>query len=129
MELYTLLLLDLSAAFDVVDQCILQDELRLYNFSPKAIAWFKSYLENTKQVVVVESKISDPQDVGNQGVPQGCLLGLTLFLIFYNDFPDVREEGSSVLYADDDIDNVTEANPDSQEEKIQQEAIKSTAWE
>ena len=58
-------------------------------------------------------------------MPQGSLL----FIIFYNDFPDVREEvGSSILYADDDTDNVSHSDPDALQQMIQQEADKSTSW-
>ena len=64
------MLLDLSAAFDVVDHQILLEKLQMYKFSPKTLSWFKSYLQGRKQVVVVESEISDPKDVGEQGVPK-----------------------------------------------------------
>ena len=57
-ELTAALLLDPSAAFDVVDHQILLDKLKLYNFSPKAISWFRSYLEKRKQVVVVVTDTS-----------------------------------------------------------------------
>ena len=42
---------------------------------------------------------------------------------------DTRGEGaSSILYADDDTDNVSHSNPDILQLKIQQEADKSTSW-
>ena len=47
-KLTAALLLDLSAAFDVVDHSILLDKLKLYNFSPQAISWFQSYLSGRK---------------------------------------------------------------------------------
>ena len=127
-ELTAALLLDLSAAFDVVDHQILLQKLELYNFCPNSISWFRSYLEGRSQIVTVESRLSDPKPVGEQGVPQGSLLGPILFLVFYNDFPDVREEGHSVLYADDDTDTVSDCDADKLQEKIQREANLSTEW-
>ena len=120
------MLLDLSAAFDVVDHEILLQKLELYNFCPNSISWFRSYLEGRSQIVIVESRLSDPKPVGEQGVPQGSLLGPILFLVFYNDFPDVREDGESVLYADDDTDTISEKDPDILQAKLQREANLST---
>ena len=76
---------------------------------------------------MVESRLSDPLKVGDQGVP-GSLLGPLCFIIFYNDFPTVRQEGSSVLYADDDTDNIKDADPEILKTKIQTEADLSTDW-
>ena len=107
---------------------LLLQKLRLYKFSPTTVSWFRSYLEDRKQLVTVESRLNDPKPVGEQGVPQGSLLGPILFLIFYNDFPDVRENGDSVLYADDDTDTVSDADPEILQVKIQREADLSTSW-
>ena len=78
--------------------------------------------------MTVESRLSDPKPVGEQGVPQGSFLGPILLFIFFNDFPDVREDGDSVLYADDDTDTVSDSDADSLQARIQREANLSTAW-
>ena len=78
-KLTAALLLDLSAAFDVVDHGILVDKLKLYNFEPAAVAWFESYLEDRYQYVMVEASLSDRKPVGRQSVPQGSILGPLLF--------------------------------------------------
>ena len=78
--------------------------------------------------MVTKSKTSHPKDVGEPAVPQGSLLGPILFIIFYNDFPEVRNEGSSIIYADDDTDNVSSNDPNILQQKIQREADLSTSW-
>ena len=74
------LLLDLLAAFDLVSHDILMKKLALYGFSEDTIKFFKEYLENRKQVVQVDSQRSEAKDVGDNGVPQGSILGVLIFL-------------------------------------------------
>ena len=106
----------------MVDHSILLEKLKVYNFGENSIKWFRSYLERRKQFVQIEAKMSEVEDLGDIGVPQGSILGPLIFLIFNNDFPASAVEGTSVLYADDDTDNVRDFDPHKLKDKIQREA-------
>ena len=127
-ELSAALLLDLSAAFDIVDHKIFLDKLRCYNFSEDTVSWFKSYLESRSQIVQVQTKFSDNVNLGEYGVPQGSILGPLIFLIYNNDFPASSIEGESVLYADDNTDVVSSNDILDLKSKLQREAHRSTEW-
>ena len=92
-------LLDLSAAFDLVDPEILLKKLKLYNVGNEALAWIKSYLTQRRQAVWVDHAFSDFL-FSDVGVPQGSILGPLLFLIFFNDLPKFLSCQIEV-YADD----------------------------
>ena len=70
-----LIMLDLSAAFDVIDHPILLKRLEFsFGIKEKALTWVKSYLADRTQCVSVANKTSP--DVGLLfGVPQGSVLG------------------------------------------------------
>ena len=81
-DITVLTLLDLSAAFDTVDHDILFSSLsNHFGISGTALSWFKSYLTNRSQTVVIENFKSDSRDI-IFGVPQGSVLGPVLFLMY-----------------------------------------------
>ena len=127
-KLTAALLLDQSAAYDLLDHTILLKKLALYNFSEDSIQWFKSYLSGRSQSVQVEAQQSTVEELGDHAAPQGSVLGGILFLINENDFPACRDEGDSVLFVDDDTDVVSDKDPDSLIVKIQHEADLSCSW-
>ena len=52
------MMIDMSAAFDVVDTDILLEKLKLYGFDRNAIQWIWSYLTYRSQVVYIEGSMS-----------------------------------------------------------------------
>ena len=54
-------LLDFSAAFDVIDHNLLLKKLKCYGFTPSAVAWIESYLTNRKQKVFFNGSLSNPR--------------------------------------------------------------------
>ena len=74
-------LLDLSAAFDTIDHSILQRLEITFGVSGTALEWFKSYLSNRHQAVVIKGKKSSDHLL-KYGVPQGSDLGPVLFTLY-----------------------------------------------
>jgi len=70
-----LVVLDLSAEFDTIDNNILLNRLENYaGISGIALAWFKSHLSDRYQFVAVNEEMSYRSQV-QYGVPQGSVLG------------------------------------------------------
>ena len=105
---------DISKAFDRVWHEGLLLNLQAAGVTGKVLAWFKSYLSDRKQRVILPVVTSDWAYIC-AGVPLGSILGPLLFLLFINDI--VLDIGSNIrLFADDTslyiiVDNpVTAAN-------------------
>ena len=62
--------------------------------------WLKSYLSERQQFMVLNGTKSDMLPV-SIGIPQGSVLGPTLFTVFTNDLPSSVQSGSLYMFADD----------------------------
>ena len=87
-ELVGTVFLDLSKAFDLVNNDILLAKLAKYHTDTNTMDWFKSYLTGRTQVVSVSGVLSSPLNL-EVGVPQGSILGPLLSSIYMNDLPPV----------------------------------------
>ena len=72
--------------------------LGLMEFQVRYLAFFSSFLSNRRLRVVLDGK-SSQEYPANAGVPQGSILGPSLFLQYINDLLDVI--CNSAIYADD----------------------------
>ena len=91
--------LDLSKAFDLVNNEILINKLIAYKFNESTISWFKSYLSNKFQQVHISGKLPRPEEL-KAGIPHGSLRPL-LFLFQVNDLPLSLQFCTLDLFADD----------------------------
>ena len=77
-----LVMLDLSAAFDVIDHDILFQRFEhTFGITGSVLTWFKSYFSGRSQRVAIGSSTSDSQTL-NIGVPQGSVLGPKTYCMF-----------------------------------------------
>ena len=99
----TLTLLDLSAAFDNIDNSTLLERLNGYfGISGTVFHWFKSYISNIQKRVHIDGSLSCPQYL-HFGVPQGSVLGPFLFCLYTTSICQIItiHDVSRHMYADD----------------------------
>ena len=93
---------DFAKAFDSVNHDLILEKLKFsYGVDGKLLAFIKNYLTDRWQSVVVNGSVSTCLSVLS-GVPQGSILGPSLFVLFINDITTGLSSGTNImLYADD----------------------------
>ena len=101
-------------------------KLKAAGIKDSLLAWFRSYLSNRKQRVVLPGAESKRNEI-RAGVPQGSILGPLLFLLFINDI--VKDIGCNIrLFADDTGLFLVVENPDIAAELLNLDLDKIIAW-
>ena len=91
--------LDFKKAFDSVPHVRLKNKVASYGISGPLLSWIQDFLSQRVQRVTVDGCYSEWTEVIS-GIPQGSVLGPTLFVMFVNDIPDITTSHTQ-LYADD----------------------------
>ncbi len=118
--------LDLSKAYDRVSMRGLILKLSSIGVSCESLQWFSSFLTNREQCVAVNGSVSSWQCT-KSGIPQGTVLGPTLFLIYINDLPDLLTEGCSI-FADDTTIYSIGSSPTSTCSRLSADLMSASKW-
>ena len=117
--------LDLRKAFDTVPHKRLLHKLEGYGIKGHLLNWIHDFLSNRTQYVSVNGNCSDEIRV-TSGVPQGSVLGPTLFIYYINDMPDGIDCDMKIFA--DDTKVYSKITNDDDYRKLQESLRKLVQW-
>ena len=82
-----IMVLDQSAAYDVICHTKLIEKLKILGLDQNAILYFKDYLQGRRQTVTVDTFQSQTLETGPLSVCQGSTLSGLLYLVYTLDYP------------------------------------------
>lgn len=94
--------IDMAKAFNSLNCTILIEKIRKLGFRDNMLDLLQDYLTSRQQVTQLGCNTSEVGSL-NYGVPQGSILGPTLFNIYMNNLPLIFNTVSVKMYADDTI--------------------------
>ena len=92
--------MDFMKAFDTVSHERLLSKIQSYCISDQLLGWISSFLSDRQQRVCINGCHSNWGSV-TSGIPQGSVLGPILFVIYINDLPEMVNNSTVYLFADD----------------------------
>jgi hypothetical protein len=96
--------LDLAKAFDTVSIPTLLHKLETLGIRGTQLKLFTDYLDGRTQCTKIDNVFSSDLKNAGFGVPQGSILGPTLFSIYINDLCNLKiDSGRIISYADDTV--------------------------
>ena len=124
-EIY-ILFCDISKAFDRTSHKGILHKLKKLGINGTLLTWFKNYLSDRQQRVVIDGKCSAWLKL-KAGIPQGSVLGPLLFIIFINDLPD-SVQNITRLFADDATNSLASVNISAYQPVIQSDIDQILVW-
>ena len=126
-DIIVTLFINFQKAFDMVDNSLLMKKLTHYKLSITSINWFRSYLSTSVQSIKSDDGMSEFLELLS-GVPQGSILGPTLFLLVINDLPLHLNHCLADMYADDNTIYASGENKPEIEHKLESDANETEVW-
>ena len=117
--------MDFKKAFDTVPHQRLLRKIQATGIQGQTLKWIEAFLENRTQKVVVNGAKSSPAEV-TSGIPQGSVLGPTLFVIYINDLP--QNLNNKVQLFADDTKLYGKSNTSQEQDLIQQDLNTLQEW-
>ena len=120
-------ILDFKKTFEKVPHRRFLVKLQGYGIQGKVQDWIQEFLTERKQRVVINGSESEWSDV-TSGIPQGSVLGPTLFLVYINDMPDVINALIKLFADDAEVYNIVKQNEQPADNHVQSSLNRGVNW-